>query len=125
MVFERAWNAGHPYAPRKIDTDQFLSAIQGRLVLVACAEKDVIVGFVGINVPDKYIHHLYVDPAWSGFGIGRVLLAQALSALGGRASLKCQTRNTNALRFYKREGWTAGEVGETDGEQWVRLLHKS
>jgi GNAT superfamily N-acetyltransferase len=120
-VFERAWNAGHPYAPRMIGMAEFLLAIRDRNVVVARTGAGRVVGFAGVYVPDRFIHHLYVDPAWSGGGIGRGLLAHALHLAGGRATLKCQVRNEGALRFYEREGWRFGERGETDGELWVRL----
>jgi GNAT superfamily N-acetyltransferase len=120
-VFHRAWNSGHPYAPREIGVDEFLAAIRDRSVIVAQSAAGQIIGFAGVYVPGQFIHHLYVDPVWTGCGVGSTLLAHALALAGGQATLKCQVRNERALRFYDREGWTPKEQGETDGEPWLRL----
>ena len=34
-VFERAWHAGHPYAPREIDVAAFEADTRGELIVVA------------------------------------------------------------------------------------------
>jgi GNAT superfamily N-acetyltransferase len=120
-VFERAWNAGHPYAPRAIGVPEFLVAIRNRTILVALGHDGQVAGFAGVYLPDSFVHHLYVDPDWSGRGLGRTLLARALALAGGDATLKCQVGNARALRFYAREGWTQDEHGESDGQAWVRL----
>ena len=43
-VFERAWNAGHPYAPRAIGVEEFLQAVRDRSVVVARTEAGRVVG---------------------------------------------------------------------------------
>ncbi|KAA2236721.1 GNAT family N-acetyltransferase [Salinarimonas soli] len=121
-VFDRAWHAGHPYAPRVIDEAVFLRETAGRRLIVAACGADRVLGFAGVHVPGAFVHHLYVDPPRAGGGIGRDLLAAALQLAGGRASLKCRLRNERALRFYEREGWTRGETGFEGGEPWIRLL---
>jgi GNAT superfamily N-acetyltransferase len=68
------------------------------------------------------VHHLYVDPSRQGRGIGKALLAAARALAGGQASLKCQTRNVDAIAFYRRLGWRDGETGESEFGPWMRLL---
>ena len=96
----------------------------GQHVRVIVAEQDAgrVVGFAAVYLPERFIHHLYGEPACSGLGIGTALHAEALSLAGGRATLKCRTRNVGAFRFYRRNGWAPGEQGETGGEPWVRML---
>ena len=120
QIFDRAWNAGHPYAPRAIDVATFEAETRDERVIVAC-EGEHLIGFVALYEPGRFVHHLYVDPNAQGRGIGSVLLARAVELAGGRASLKCQTRNPGALAFYDRLGWTAGETGDGQAGPWVRL----
>ncbi len=122
VVFERAWNAGHPYAPRSIGVEEFKRAIADRSVVVARTEQGQIVAFTAVEVPDSFIQHLYVDPSFARQGIGRKLLQAAVELAGGQATLKCQLKNTDAARFYRREGWTAGEQGGCGDERWVRMI---
>lgn len=121
-VLDRAWHAGHPYAPRTVDLAVFRRETAGRELVVAVSPAGAVVGFAGVDVPGAFIHHLYVAPEAAGRGVGQGLLAAALRLAGGRATLKCQLRNTRALRFYEREGWVRGETGTDGVEPWVRFL---
>ncbi|MDB6169632.1 MAG: ypeA 2 [Verrucomicrobia bacterium] len=57
-----------------------------------------------------YIHHLAVDPLFRRQGIGRLLIANALRALGGAGIHKCHififSDNIAGMKFWKAEGWT-------------------
>jgi GNAT superfamily N-acetyltransferase len=119
-IFGRAWHGGHAYAPRHIDTGTFRSETEGERILVAEADGE-IVGFVSIFEPQRFVHHLYIEPSWQRRAVGAALLDEALRSLGGAATLKCQTGNPGALAFYRRLGWTPGETGESDIGPWVRL----
>lgn len=121
-IFERAWNAGHPYSPRKIDTAVFAAETADETILVADDERRHVVGFVSLYLPESFVHHLYVDPAHARNGVGKALLSGAVALAGGRASLKCQTRNAGALAFYRGLGWSDDESGDGDGGPWVRML---
>jgi GNAT superfamily N-acetyltransferase len=70
-VFDRAWHAGHPQAPRVIDEAVFLRETAGRQLIVAVDAGDRVTGFAGVHVPGAFVHHLYVCPAHAGRGIGR------------------------------------------------------
>jgi len=119
-VFSRAWRAGHPYAPRDIDGATLRRETLGETILVA-EEDGAAVGFVALYLPDRFVHHLYVDPDAQGRGVGRILLEEAVRLAGGAASLKCQTRNLGAIAFYRALGWTPGERGEGAFSSWVRM----
>ncbi|PBB16406.1 GNAT family N-acetyltransferase [Mesorhizobium sp. WSM4313] len=68
-----------------------------------------IVGFIAIG--GEWIDQLYLDPAWTGQGIGTRLLAQAT---GGMSLIKlyCFQANTGARRFYERHGFRAEAFGD-------------
>jgi ribosomal protein S18 acetylase RimI-like enzyme len=120
-IFERAFNAGHPYAARPVTRADFLAAVDGRDVLVARLAGGAPAGFAAVVRGHAFIHHLYVDPDFAGRGIGRALLARAVALAGGAATLKCQLGNPRALAFYRRLGWTEGERGGEAPFEWVRL----
>ena len=120
-IFSRGWHFGHAYAPRSIGIAEFKEETKDRTLLVAETREGSIVGFAAVVVADRFVHHLYVEPAYVGRGIGRSLLKEALVLAGGQATLKCQVRNTGAIAFYRHEGWTPEETGEADGETWVRM----
>ncbi len=121
-IFERAWNAGHPYSPRTINAGTFAAETADETILVAEDERRHVVGFVSIYLPESFVHHLYVDPDRARNGIGKALLAAAAALAEGRASLKCQTRNAGALAFYRGLGWSDGETGDSDAGPWIRML---
>lgn len=120
-IFDLAWHAGHPYAPRQIDRAAFDRETTGERVAVAEDASGQVIGFVSVHEPARFVHHLYVAPALQGQGVGRQLLAHAVALAGGKASLKCQRRNAEAMAFYARLGWTPGEEGEAETGPWVRM----
>lgn len=75
-----------------------------RAVTVAEAE-DGIVGFMAVH--DGWIDLLYLDPPWTGRGIGSRLLADADMA---EAKLYCFQANAGARRFYERHGFRAAAL---------------
>ena len=64
---------------------------------------------------------IYLDPAWVGQGIGRILIADARARLSARtfaeAVLWVLVGNTRATRFYELDGW------RPDGSQRPIDLH--
>ena len=121
-LFESAWNLGHAYAPRRIGLEEFRAETEGEAIFVAELPAGHVAGFVSIYPSEQFIHHLYVAPDHLRRGIGRALFAAAVSALGGTASLKCQTRNPGAVAFYLRLGLIPADRGESAVGPWVRMV---
>jgi ribosomal protein S18 acetylase RimI-like enzyme len=85
---------------------------------------DEVVGFVSVWPAERFVHHLYVAPDCQSRGIGRALLARCEERYGLPLSLKCETANIRALRFYERLGWAGGEAGVGPDGEWRRMwLH--
>ncbi len=61
--------------------------------------------------PDAFIHHLYVDAAYRGRGIGKALLDLAGQTYPSPLSLKCLVKNEAALQFYRVLRWQVVEEG--------------
>ncbi len=57
-----------------------------------------------------YLHHLAVDPAWRGLGIGRQLVAHCLQALRRAGLPKCHLflfrANRSGRQFWEHIGWS-------------------
>ncbi|TRC96337.1 GNAT family N-acetyltransferase [Mesorhizobium sp. WSM4303] len=68
-----------------------------------------IVGFIAVS--GDWVEQLYLDPAWTGQGIGSRLLTQATAALPV-VKLHCFQSNTGARRFYERHGFRAEAFGD-------------
>jgi GNAT superfamily N-acetyltransferase len=59
---------------------------------------------------------IYVDPAYVGTGVGRLLIAAArerLRAVSTQAALWVLDGNVRARRFYERDGWSFDETRRT------------
>ena len=84
---------------------------QGREVWLAEAETGAAVGFMLLE--GDWIEQLYVDPAWTGRGIGTELVEVAKRRRPGGLQLWTFQSNRRAHRFYERHGFVAEE--RTDG----------
>ena len=68
-----------------------------------------IVGFIAVS--GEWVEQLYLDPAWTGQGIGSRLLAHANSGMVV-VKLHCFQANSGARRFYERHGFRAEAFGD-------------
>lgn len=103
-----------------IDILEFHRVTEAEAILVA-ELADRVVGFVTCYRPDRFVHHLYVDPAHWRRGIGRALLAAALGRLDGPAKLKCRQADLDARAFYRSQGWVEHPGGRDDRGPWLWL----
>lgn len=71
----------------------------------------IVVGFAGIA--DGKVEMLFIDPAWRGKGIGRLLLQHAVDELGA-TELDVNEQNEQALGFYLRMGFEVIGRSELD-----------
>jgi GNAT superfamily N-acetyltransferase len=104
-----------PWLPELHDAADDRAFIEHRVlaeceVLVARADAEVL-GFLALRSDE--VDHLYVDPGVQRRGHGGALLAAAKARCPGGLELWAFQRNTPALAFYARHGFT--ELYRTDG----------
>jgi ribosomal protein S18 acetylase RimI-like enzyme len=121
-LFEAVANAAMPWLTRETqDAAAFLAAAREEIVFIAEAESR-IVGLASLYEPDSFLHALFIAADWQGRGVGRALLAMAAREAAAPLSLKVQSLNTAARRFYARAGFTEADSGTEDGFTWIRLV---
>lgn len=82
---------------------------------VTVAEADrIIVGFIA--VAGEWVEQLYLDPAWTGLGIGSSLLSTATADMSA-VRLHCFQANSGARRFYERHGFRAEAFRDGSGNE--------
>jgi GNAT superfamily N-acetyltransferase len=114
-VYLASRRAAAPAMPPPVHDDASIRAwVRGRLAEdeVWVAEVDgQVVGYARMS--DEWLDDLYVDPRWSGRGIGSALLDLTKALRPGGFGLWVFASNVSARRFYRRHGLV--EVEETDG----------
>jgi putative acetyltransferase len=75
-----------------------------RVAQLACKRDDEgqVTGFIGVE--QIKVEMLFVHPSWRGQGIGRRLMAYAITTLGA-SLVDVNEQNTQALGFYLRMGF--------------------
>ena len=106
--------------PEHFDLADFDQATRHEEILVAI-DNGSPVGFIAWWPPENFIHSLFVDPAFMGKGIGKLLLNACLLELGRPATLKCLQANSNAIGFYKAMGWEISGAIESDEGDYFKL----
>jgi GNAT superfamily N-acetyltransferase len=116
-VWLRARKAALGAIPAPVHDDNDVRAWFGSHVVGDCelwvAERHSgrLVGLLVLE--DDWVDQLYIDPQWTGRGIGSRLLAVAKRQRPRGLRLWTFQSNTRAQRFYERHGFVA--VDRTDG----------
>jgi ribosomal protein S18 acetylase RimI-like enzyme len=100
--------------------EDFDEVIREEEVLVAVYQSNPI-GFIAWWLPDNFIHSLFIDPEFTGKGIGKSLLQTCLQRTGRPATLKCLKANKKALKFYESQNWKIISEGESDEGEYFLL----
>ena len=108
--------------PERIVESTLARDAEGEAVYVA-REAGLVLGFVSVWAQDAFVHHLYVDLARRGRGVGSALLDFAANRHPGPLRLKCVELNGEAREFYRRRGWRV--VGRGCSEDGDYLLMES
>jgi len=105
-LFYRARVEAFHWRPREsFDPSDFLKETAGETIEVALDREGTVLGFIAIWEPERFVHHLFVDPDHQRRGVGSLLLAGVRAWLPQPHRLKCVTANHSAYAFYIRHGW--------------------
>lgn len=114
----RASLASHAWMPQVHTPAEDLAFIREKVLPqhdVTVAEAGgTIVGFIAVG--GNWIDQFYIDPAWTGRGIGARLLRKATQDLAS-VKLYCFQANQGARRFYERHGFRAEAFTNGSGNQ--------
>lgn len=93
--------------------------------VVLVAEYDgTICGFISLYLPDNFIHCLFIAFEFKRRGLGQKLLLEAKQRLELPMKLKCVSKNTQALEFYKKAGWQQVNEVQEDEPYWNLIYLK-
>ncbi|PWK76037.1 GNAT family N-acetyltransferase [Aminobacter sp. AP02] len=114
----RAALAAFDWMPQLQTPDEDLRFVRGSLLndqqVTVATIRDDIVGFVAVK--GDWIEQFYLDPPWTGRGIGSHLLRHVTMGMT-HVKLFCCKANAGARRFYERHGFKAEAFGDGSGNQ--------
>jgi len=103
------------------DFQAFTAIVEGEEIFVVAIGCEVI-AFISVFPPQSFVHHLYVLPSYQGQGIGKALIEHIRNIFDSPLSLKCESCNEPAIRFYEKMGWNLFDTGsESDGTEYILL----
>ena len=110
-IFERALR-GADWLPAGTEPDtDFVRNSSCETVHVCSADDGIVRGFIAVYEPGSFVHHLYVDAAFQGQGVGQAILAAVVDSHPDKPwRLKCVLVNTRARAFYAKTGWREAET---------------
>ncbi|KAA6440355.1 GNAT family N-acetyltransferase [Dyadobacter flavalbus] len=114
QVYMQARRFAFPWiGPDTFQLHDFDAVTEDETLLVAVSQ-NIPVGFIAWWPPDNFIHSLFVNPSFTGKGIGKSLLNACLDKMARPATLKCLQKNERALNFYRSQGWIITGNGESE-----------
>ena len=119
-VWLRSRAASAPDVPAPVHTDEEVRAWFATIVLatsevwVADVDSTVVAMLV---LKDNWIDQLYVDPSYTGRGVGTDLVSFAKRRRPHELRLWTFQANQRARRFYERHGFVPVETTEGDNEE--------
>lgn len=103
-VIQGIYNMVQNKMPFLSEIPDLKNALTGEVVYEAIADGETI-AFISLWEPDNFIHYLFVKPLYQSKGIGLQLIAHLSEVYGKPLGLKCLLENTDAVRFYKKNGF--------------------
>jgi GNAT superfamily N-acetyltransferase len=120
-LYLRARNAAIPAIPMMVHTNEETRRwIAGRIIpqtelWVAESDDAALIGMLVLD--DEWVDQLYVEPAFTGQGIGGELIALAKRERPSGLRLWTFESNVRARRFYERHAFSARDSTAGDNEE--------
>ena len=107
-----------PWLPRTVAREEIAAMfgpdlLERRTIFVA-EEAGDITGYVSLNPAENFLVALYLVPAARARGTGKALMDAAKAECPGGFDLTVFEPNTDAQRFYRREGFAEVPEGRKD-----------
>jgi putative acetyltransferase len=128
-LWQKTWQQAYPeidFAARvKWWRERWRSELVPDAAIIVAEAAGALVGFVTID-PSGYLDQLVVAPTYWGSELGDALVDEAKRLSPDRITLKVNTDNARAIRFYERNGFVrAGEdVNPTSGRPVLKMEWK-
>ncbi|MDV3663088.1 GNAT family N-acetyltransferase [Elizabethkingia anophelis] len=103
-AIQQIYNEVRNEIPFLSEISDFKDALNGEVIYEAIADGEII-AFISLWEPDNFIHYLFVSPLYQNKAIGLQLITYLSEVYGKPLGLKCLLENTNAVRFYKKNGF--------------------
>ena len=124
-LWRSAWMSANPGVARVEPLEHWHARVRdefhGLQVTLFFIRPDRLAAFMAVDVKERYVHQLFVDPDCQGQGIGAQLLRQVCEVYPGGWSLHVAKTNVRARSFYARFGLLEGaeDVNLTTGRARV------
>ncbi|MDX8566573.1 GNAT family N-acetyltransferase [Elizabethkingia sp. HX XZB] len=117
-VIQGIYNMVQNKMPFLSEISDLKNALTGEVVYEAIADGETI-AFISLWEPDNFIHYLFVNPLYQSKGIGLQLIAHLSEVYGKPLGLKCLLENTDAVRFYKKNGFYEKYLGTSAEGEYI------
>jgi putative acetyltransferase len=123
------WQQAYPSIDFSARVPWWRERWRGELVqqasIIVAEQSGAVIGFVTID-PSGYLDQLVVGPRHWGSDLGNLLMTEAKRLSRGGITLKVNTDNTRAIRFYQRHGFAADgeDVNPSSGRPVLRMRWK-
>jgi len=92
------------FSSGELSLQQFKSISSNEEIQLA-TEGEEVIGFVSIWPPERFVHHLYVQPDFQNKGVANTLIEAGIARYGLPLTLKSLVANTIACKFYEKNNW--------------------
>lgn len=107
--------------PLEFKKSDFNTQTEGEDIYVTETPEGVVVGFISVWEPERFVHHLFIHPDYQGRGLGKGLLSHISKLYGLPLRLKCMSQNKAALAFYRKQNWIETGKGQNENGEYINL----